>query len=84
MNCRTCDNSIETERLEVLPTTLFCSSCAHKHNIVKPRLGRMVFGHKTGAEIQIMSPQSFKETKMYYVPNGARSAVKNFSKSSCA
>ena len=44
----------------------------------------MVFSHKTGAEIQIMSPQSFKETKMYYEPNGARSAVKNFSKSTCA
>ena len=84
MNCRTCQNSIETERIEVLPNTLFCSACAHKHNVVKPRLGRMVFSHKTGAEIQIMSPQSFKETKMYYEPNGARSAVKNFSKSTCA
>jgi hypothetical protein len=84
MNCRTCNNTIEPERLEVLPATVFCSACAHKHNIVKPRLGRMVFGHKTGAEIQIMSPQSFKETKMYYEPNGARSAVKNFSRNTCA
>jgi len=84
MNCRTCQNSIETERLEVLPNTLFCSACAHKHNVVQPRLGRMVFSHKTGAEIQIMSPKSFKETKAYYEPNGARSAVKNFSKSTCA
>jgi hypothetical protein len=44
----------------------------------------MVFGHKTGAEIQIMSQQSFKETKMYYEPIGSRSAVKNFSKNVCA
>jgi hypothetical protein len=81
MNCRTCENKIESERLEVLPNTLFCSSCAHKHNIVKPRLGRMVFDHKTGGTLQIMSPQSFKETKAYYEPNGARSCVKNFSRS---
>lgn len=84
MNCRTCQNSIESERLEVLPNTLFCSACAHKHNVVKPRLGRMVFSHKTGAEIQIMSPKSFSETKMYYEPVGARSCVKNFSRSTCA
>jgi hypothetical protein len=84
MNCRTCNNNIEQERLEVLPNTVFCSLCAHKHNVVKPRLGRMVYSHKTGAEIQIMSPQSFSETKMYYEPIGARSAVKNFSKNACA
>ena len=79
--CRICNSSIEQERLEVLPNTVFCSSCAHKHNVVKPRLGRMIYSHKTGSEIQIMSPQSFKETKMYYEPVGARSVVKNFSKS---
>ena len=44
----------------------------------------MVYSHKTGAEIQIMSPKSFSDTKMYYEANGARSAVKNFSKSVCA
>jgi hypothetical protein len=82
--CRICNNSIEVERLEVLPSTVFCSACAHKHNAVKPRLGRMVYSHKTGAEIQIMSPKSFSDTKMYYEANGARSAVKNFSKSVCA
>jgi hypothetical protein len=84
MICRTCTNEIESERLEVLPTTLFCSACAHKHNVVKPRLGRMVFSHKTGAEIQIMSPKSFSETRGYYEPNGARSVMKNFSKNACA
>jgi len=75
---------IEPDRLEILPNTVFCSSCAHKHNVVKPRLGRMVFSHKTGAEIQIMSQQSFKDTKIYYEANGARSAVKNFSRNICA
>ena len=84
MNCRICQNTIESERLEVLPNTVFCSLCAHKHNVVKPRLGRMIFDHKTGAEIQIMSPKSFSETKMYYEPVGARSCVKNFSRNACA
>ena len=84
MNCRVCNNAIEPERLEVLPSTVCCSACAHKHNFIKPRLGRMVYSHKTGSEIQIMSPKSFSETKMYYEPNGARSCVKNFSRNACA
>jgi len=83
-NCRLCSNAIEPERLNVLPNTVMCSVCANKHNVVKPRKGIMVYGHKTGAEIQIMSASFYEETKKYYVPNGARSAVKNFSKSICA
>jgi hypothetical protein len=79
-NCRACTNAIEPERLEILPNTVMCSVCANKHNITKPRLGRMVFSHKTGAEIQIMSQQSFKETKCYYEPVGPRSVMKNFSR----
>jgi hypothetical protein len=84
MNCRTCDNSIETERLEVLPTTLFCSSCAHKYNIVKPRLAFTIHSHKTGSEIQIVSAEFFNNNKNYFIPQGARSCVKNFSRSTCA
>ena len=79
-NCLACTNAIEPERLEILPNTVMCSVCANKHNITKPRLGRMVFSHKTGAEIQIMSQQSFKETKAYYEPVGPRSVMKNFSR----
>jgi hypothetical protein len=44
------------------------------------RFGRMIYGHKTGGEVQIMTKDIFNETKKYYVANGARSAVKNFSK----
>lgn len=43
----------------------------------------MVFDHKTGGTIQIMSEKSYKENKKYYVPFGARSVVKNFSKNIC-
>lgn len=44
----------------------------------------MVFDHKTGGELQIMSAALYEREKKYYVPNGARSAVKNFSKNVCA
>jgi len=84
MNCRLCTNIIEPERLNVLPNTVMCAACANKHNVVKPRKGVMVYGHKTGGEIQIMSASLYEETKKYYVPNGARSAVKNFSRNVCA
>ena len=83
-NCRSCQNSIEPERLEILPSTVFCAGCANKHNVVKPRKGVMIYGHKTGSEIQIMNADLFEETRQYYVPNGARSVMKNFSKSVCA
>jgi hypothetical protein len=84
MNCRICTNPIEQERLEILPNTVACASCANKHNLGVPRKGRMVFSHKTGSEIQIMSQQSFKETKAYYEPVGPRSVIKNFSRNTCA
>jgi hypothetical protein len=80
MICRLCSGAIEQERLEILPTTVACSTCANKHKLGTPRLGRMVYSHKTGAEIQIMSQQSFKNTKMYYEPVGPRSVIKNFSR----
>jgi hypothetical protein len=80
MNCRICNNSIEPERLSILPNTVACSTCANKHKLGTPRLGRMVFDHKTGGTLQIMSQELFNNTKMYYEPIGARSCVKNFSR----
>lgn len=82
-NCRICTNEIEPERLEILPNTVACASCANKHNLGIPRKGRMVYTGKDVCEIQIMSQQSFKETKMYYEPVGARSVMKNFSRNIC-
>jgi len=84
MNCRVCQNIIELERLEVLPNTVFCSPCAHKHNTIKPRRGVMIYSGKTAGEIQIMSADLYEREKKYYEPNGARSAVKNFSRNVCA
>lgn len=85
MICRTCNNAIELERLEILPKTCACSSCAQKLNLGgSGRKGRMIFDHKTGGTLQIMSEQLFNDTKMYYEPIGARSTVKNFSKNVAA
>jgi hypothetical protein len=39
---------------------------------------------KVGAEIEILSARSWTENKKYFIPNGARSAVKNFSKNVCS
>jgi len=82
--CRLCQGEIELERLEILPTTLACSLCARKNKLGTPRLGRMIFDGKTGGTLQIMSAQSFKETKAYYEPVGPRSVIKNFSRNVCS
>jgi len=37
-------------------------------------------GLAVGNSIQIMSNECYQEQKKYYIPNGPRSAVKNFSK----
>jgi hypothetical protein len=44
----------------------------------------MIYTGKVGGEIEIHSAESWKDKKKYYVANGARSAVKNFSKNPCA
>jgi len=48
------------------------------------RFGRMCYAHKTAGEIEIFTKESFEKTKHYYDANGARSAIKNFSKNVCA
>ena len=80
MNCRICTNQIEVERLEILPNTVACASCANKHNMGVPRKAFTVHSHKTGSEIQIVSAEFFNKNKDYFLPQGSRSCVKNFSK----
>ena len=55
-----------------------CKSCAFSLPDVPQIKGRMVYSHKTGAEIEIMSAESFEANRKYFVPNGPRSSVKNF------
>tara|TARA_Y100001937_G_C6874190_1_gene221924 strand:- start:261 stop:500 length:240 start_codon:yes stop_codon:yes gene_type:complete len=71
-----CGSPIEKAR-QALNLKL-CKSCAFSLPDVPPVKGRMVYSHKTGAEIEIMSAESFEANKKYFVPNGPRSSVKNF------
>jgi len=51
-----------------------------RRELERNRRGIMVYSHKTGGELQIFTNESWERNKHYYIPNGARSAVKNFSK----
>lgn len=64
MNCVNCILPIESERLEILPTTRVCSCCARNMKQIRPK-GIMTFDHKTGGTIQIMSEESFKDRRRY-------------------
>lgn len=83
MNCTACTFPIEIERLEILPTTQVCSSCARNLKQVRPR-GVMIYTEKTNGFLEIHTGDSWERNKKYYVANGARSAVKNFSKNVCS
>jgi hypothetical protein len=81
MNCG-CGSEVEEARIEI--GLKICKTCAFTGDDIQRPKGYMMYGHKTGAEIQILSAQSWKNNKKYIVPNGARSAVKNFSKNVCS
>lgn len=75
-----CGDIVELER-ELLGLTR-CLDCAQ----AKPQdklLGRMSYLHKTAGFVEILPESSFNATQKYYNANGARSCVKNFSKSIC-
>jgi hypothetical protein len=82
MKCITCSNDIEQPRVEFGMKT--CKACAFRGGDVARYKGVMNWSHKTAAVIQVMSAECYDEQKKYYQPNGARSAVKNFSKNLCA
>ena len=51
--------------------------------ITKNRRGVMSYSSKDTGNLQIFTNESWERNKHYYQPNGARSAVKNFSKNIC-
>jgi len=55
-----------------------------RREVSRNRFGRMIYGHKTAGEIEVLTKDAFDNTQKYYYPNGARSATKNFSKNVCA
>lgn len=81
-NCINCGREVEKARVEFGFKN--CSVCAHSGPDVSRPKGRMVYSHKTGAEIEILSEESWNENKKYFTPNGARSALKNFSRNICS
>jgi len=76
-----CGNKIEEARLELKLEK--CRSCAFSGPDLRPK-GRMIYSHKTGGEIEILSHSSWQENRSRFQANGARSAVKNFSKHVCS
>ena len=65
MKCSSCNFDIEPARLETLPDTCVCSSCARNGKGQVAMKGVMVFGHKTGGSIQVISPEAFKDWRKY-------------------
>ena len=65
MNCSRCCNIIEPLRLEALPDTTVCISCAQKGHNQKQIKGIMCFDHKTGGTMQVVSPDNFSEYRRY-------------------
>ena len=76
-----CGRAVEEARVEL--NLKRCKQCAFSNDVERPK-GVMIYSHKTGGQIEIHSADSWREKRKYYVPNGARSAVKNFSKSICS
>jgi hypothetical protein len=66
MNCNCCNNQIELDRLEVLPNTKVCSSCA-RLGINQPSKykGSMIWSQKTNPELQILTTNQFDEYRKY-------------------
>lgn len=54
-----------------------CMPCASQ---VRPVRGVTIHTGKVGSEIQVLSAETYASNKRYFVADGARSAVKNFSK----
>jgi|TARA_R100001163_G_scaffold51150_1_gene38557 hypothetical protein len=77
-----CGKPVEEVRVEF--GYKICAACAHSGKDVPRPKGRMVYSHKTGGEIEILSEESWNENKKYFTPNGARSALKNFSRNICS
>ena len=78
MICKVCNHSIEQERLNILPNTVFCAPCAQKHSKVEARKGIMVWNSKDCAELCTMPASYYDNNKQFFVPNGTRSVMKNF------
>tara|TARA_B110000444_G_scaffold260288_1_gene306699 strand:+ start:2355 stop:2609 length:255 start_codon:yes stop_codon:yes gene_type:complete len=76
MNICDCGKPVEKVREDF--GLKMCRDCAFSLPDDVPIKGRMVYSHKTGSEIEIMTTESYNANKKYFMPNGPRSSVKNF------
>jgi hypothetical protein len=59
--CSECGEPIPKARLEAMPNTTLCVPCKVALGDEPPKLGHMVFNHKTGGVCEIVSPQTLNE-----------------------
>jgi reverse gyrase len=71
--CSSCGGRIEVPRIQMGMNR--CFSCASKQDQPKIK-GRMVYAHKTGGEIELMSPESYNKNKKFFNRTGNRSILK--------
>jgi Prokaryotic dksA/traR C4-type zinc finger len=60
MNCVHCNKPIPQERLDAIPDATTCVSCLKATGDVPRKKGRLVFDHKTGGQIEVLSPNQFE------------------------
>ena len=72
--CSECDGPLDEHRYHLGYEQ--CVKCSD----VEKYSGHMVYPHKTGGEIEVLSAESYNENKKYFIPHGTHSCVKNFSK----
>lgn len=71
--CKGCGGLIEQGRVEMgLP---HCLSCAQLINVGRVK-GRMIYEHKTGGFIEVMSSTSYSDNKKYFHRKANRSIMK--------
>lgn len=74
-----CGIKVEEARAEL--GLKICRACAFAGPDVPRPKGRIIYSHKTAGEIEILKADVYEQNKKYFKPNGAFSAVKNFSRS---
>jgi len=60
-NCKYCNQPIPEGRVEALPNIQTCLPCKQEHEGEQRIMGHMVYNHKTGGEIQVVTPQQFDD-----------------------
>jgi hypothetical protein len=63
MNCKRCGLPIPPERLEAVPDAVMCVKCLTAAGDVPQKKGRLVFDHKTGGQLEVLTPRQFEASQ---------------------